>query len=1082
MPRILHISDLHVGQTDSDWLWPRTENMLFNDLETVFRKSGAWDVVVFSGDLVQKGEAEEYARLTRILEKLWNHFEILGFNPYLFVVPGNHDLVRPDSVDPCYLALNNWESNQELRAAVWDGSSENYNLFLQTAFSNYKNWFKSIESTKIKLAPTVHGLMPGDISTRINLDGESIGLVGLNSAWLQLSGENYMGRLDIHPRQLMSVTDGNPEKWTASNNWNILVTHHPTSWLSEDSSAHWKSEIFVDDRFDCHMFGHMHEPNTTSVSEGGGAMRRSIQAASLFGLEKLGNSLERIHGYSVIEFQKNDSHSRFRIWPRRTEKKYSGAIKLGADQKFELIDDSYMEEKYGHQLTEPSMPEVFQPKEMTLPTEVISLHSISRSTQHSTPFIEAWRLNINHAISSISSKGWVWVSAGVDFGAENFIRSVQECTNCNKNQILVLDLNGCKTKEEILLAASQQAGGAFENLLVAIERSEPTVLLLDDVAVCGEISDAVTLQSILQLQKLIADFCKNITLIIKSDVAPFGYPDVIKLEAFDEADARQYVLAHPQGGRDFDTPAAMAKLFLHSDGIPARLDSSIETARIFGMPALDAANADISGKLAVANQVHPEWVIRRVTDLSSTGGREANRSYKLLKALAVFPRGEQYAVIKRFDENHPFHTADIKMLLNSGLIDAVALPSINSKSSIEEGSALVVKRQVRDYIYAKLSAQEIKRLHRRAQSLYFGDSWATQGIKSMREIKFSDKHCSTTRITNANLLVRRAVSDALASGEKNTIKIAFDLASAYCQAIRLGDHYEGISALLSVIVPAADEARYTTTIVELKLAFARALRMCGSHEQALENLAAIDSFEKSKSQKQDCLLQKSLALQSLERKTEAIIAANQCLAIDSSTASGAHAKSIIINNESTNFNKNKELAKLENLARKRKWTVLANNIVYDLSKSNNGGEDAMQKLSSDAARDGDYYNSVRALISFLKIKQSKNVVFTSHERSRLIDAYHYLYGENMSKLFDECHSLLWTAFEQNDDLGNLTSLFRQSSLVWRVRDRLAVEQKYINLLAKKSTQFRNKDLRGADKNTAYFLTRSLSATIMLIKS
>lgn len=74
MVRILHLSDLHVGQTDQSWLWPNMEKKLIADLESVSKRAGDWDLVVFSGDFTQKGSAAEYAELTCILRKLWDYF------------------------------------------------------------------------------------------------------------------------------------------------------------------------------------------------------------------------------------------------------------------------------------------------------------------------------------------------------------------------------------------------------------------------------------------------------------------------------------------------------------------------------------------------------------------------------------------------------------------------------------------------------------------------------------------------------------------------------------------------------------------------------------------------------------------------------------------------------------------------------------------------------------------------------------------------------------------------------------------------------------------------------------------------
>lgn len=91
----LHLSDLHVGMDSQGWLWPAFKTAFLDDLRLLYRRSGSWDVVVFSGDLAQKASLGEYERLSEILREIWSVFEELGFKPLLFPIPGNHDLTRP---------------------------------------------------------------------------------------------------------------------------------------------------------------------------------------------------------------------------------------------------------------------------------------------------------------------------------------------------------------------------------------------------------------------------------------------------------------------------------------------------------------------------------------------------------------------------------------------------------------------------------------------------------------------------------------------------------------------------------------------------------------------------------------------------------------------------------------------------------------------------------------------------------------------------------------------------------------------------------------------------------------------------
>ena len=90
----LHLSDLHFGLDAGSWLWPQMKHAFVADINSLGERIGPWDVVFFTGDLTQCGTAEQFARLERELRDLMEKIAP-SQPPKLFVVPGNHDVVRP---------------------------------------------------------------------------------------------------------------------------------------------------------------------------------------------------------------------------------------------------------------------------------------------------------------------------------------------------------------------------------------------------------------------------------------------------------------------------------------------------------------------------------------------------------------------------------------------------------------------------------------------------------------------------------------------------------------------------------------------------------------------------------------------------------------------------------------------------------------------------------------------------------------------------------------------------------------------------------------------------------------------------
>lgn len=231
----LHLSDLHVGQTGQDWLWPTLKTAFYADISKLFDLAGPWDVVIFSGDLTQKGTAQEFLALDRVLSEIWEKFDKLSIRPPLFAVPGNHDLVRPRSDDPVAIALRKcWWTEPQIREALCTDENGTYRRFVFQAFEKFSEWWTRLPSKGIPTpTPQRSGILPGDISCQIVKAGSTFGLVGLNSAYLQLAPGEAKGTLALNAQQLLALTEGSPDDWCRRNNANLVVTHHPIEWLHD---------------------------------------------------------------------------------------------------------------------------------------------------------------------------------------------------------------------------------------------------------------------------------------------------------------------------------------------------------------------------------------------------------------------------------------------------------------------------------------------------------------------------------------------------------------------------------------------------------------------------------------------------------------------------------------------------------------------------------------------------------------------------------------------------------------------------------------------------------------------------------
>lgn len=319
--RWLHLTDLHWGQTGQRHLWPEIRKRFLEDLARLHPKTGAWDAVLFTGDLVFRGDLDEFAELDgELFGPLWKFFHELGSNPVLLTVPGNHDLKRPNEKDDDAAVdrLLEPEGYQKVAEKFWANQNNQYRRAVDHTFEAYEAWIKDRPYSQGH--PIHPGALPGDFSTTLTtVGGRRIGIVGLNTTFLQLAAGDYRGRLACDVRQFNAACPSDAPTWVEDHAVCLLMTHQGPDWLDQPSRDHAYSQINPAGRFAIHLYGHMHEEVIRGYQHRGGPLVRHWQGNSLFGLEHYGDQKkqDRRHGYAAgtIEFDEQGG-AVLRHWPQ----------------------------------------------------------------------------------------------------------------------------------------------------------------------------------------------------------------------------------------------------------------------------------------------------------------------------------------------------------------------------------------------------------------------------------------------------------------------------------------------------------------------------------------------------------------------------------------------------------------------------------------------------------------------------------------------------------------------------------------------------------------------------------------------
>lgn len=339
----LHLTDLHWGSGSFADSWGSARSKMGADLHGLIEKlGGELDLVLFTGDLTQSASVEQFAGLDAFLDELWALFKGEGCDPKLFAVPGNHDLVRPSGAelqDVAYNLLKDSWSKDFHQKSFWNEAAASPSRDLvRRMFANYAAWWERQADRRLQ---DHAGLLPGDLSASFVKDGLRLGLVGLNSAFLQMRDgiEESDGVLDVCPSQLNAACGSKgADAWIDAHDLCFLLTHHPASWLV-DGGGEFVSEVCNGpERFALHLFGHMHEQRCAELSIQGGQPRRTVQGASLFSKEPWLSGIQRrtrlVSGYSAGRLVRQGSGYAYSLLPR-IRQQVGGAYTMVRDPSFE---------------------------------------------------------------------------------------------------------------------------------------------------------------------------------------------------------------------------------------------------------------------------------------------------------------------------------------------------------------------------------------------------------------------------------------------------------------------------------------------------------------------------------------------------------------------------------------------------------------------------------------------------------------------------------------------------------------------------------------------------------------------------
>jgi RNA-directed DNA polymerase len=241
---VLHLSDFHF-QASTAW----DSNIMLEGLVEVLSKEGVSpDIVALTGDIAQSGGKDEYDRAASWISG--SLLRRLGIEPEaLFIVPGNHDVLRPkgSAIAALRQATRAASDPDAFLAQTLDDPDEM--TMVGARFRNYSRFV-----TQVTTDPDRSALW---WRKTVEVGDVSVAIAGLNSALLSYENDEQ-GKLWLGKYQVHNVIGGDADL-------KIALLHHPYSFFdSNDSQSHSS----LDGWADVVLHGHLHSYQVSSISDG----------------------------------------------------------------------------------------------------------------------------------------------------------------------------------------------------------------------------------------------------------------------------------------------------------------------------------------------------------------------------------------------------------------------------------------------------------------------------------------------------------------------------------------------------------------------------------------------------------------------------------------------------------------------------------------------------------------------------------------------------------------------------------------------------------------------------------------------
>ncbi|WP_390224620.1 hypothetical protein [Brenneria goodwinii] len=617
------------------------------------------------------------------------------------------------------------------------------------------------------------------------------------------------------------------------------------------------------------------------------------------------------------------------------------------------------------------------------------------------------------AAQSLHNTGSLELTCGWGYGKSGFLYSFLN-DEFSEYTILYSDLTGLTTLEEISRKIGLDVGADITWVFTngGIDR---ILIILDNIS-----SVSSSAQNFLhELSKFTADYNSNIKIIFTGANSNNICNAQLSLNPLSVDDVKEYFRVQPD--LTVLSREQLDKILEITEGLPSKLDKLKDYLRLMSLDevlndgVIKLPEEDFSAEL-------PSHLINQIENLKL----DHKSIYSLLEIFAVLDCGERLKNIRENFSDRGYIYNDFSKLERDGLIYSIR---------IQNETILKINPLVRDYVSSSLNKENYVELVKKCLSVCIGSNWMSGNIKVGPVTQFMLQHTEFYP-GNVHTLIRNYFELTEFDLENRGTKSIIIASIGYCMYLFHNDYFKELVSFSRMVF---QRISFSECNEKYQLAWylSTGLRMIDEDEECVEFLVPIlqeletsEHYSKKMALKMMVTIMHSLSDKNNEKS---ICYARKIKSIAEKNSGFAISAEAELLEELPRGEKIDKLIRLERKARKHKEITTANNIslrIYALLSSNR--DQYVDSVINN--KETGVYTRVRGLVSKYEsvVSADEYEKITPEVVNELKRAYHYLFCQRLDNLFNKCSELLWKIAINKGDVKYLYTLFKSSSIIWRV--------------------------------------------------